>query len=147
MNTPVSPIGQALDRVDGKLKVTGGARYAGEYPETGLLYGSVVSSTIARGRVTHIDITEALQVPGVVMVLDHKNRPKLASYDESYEDADSAEGSPFRPLYNDRVLYSGQPLALVVAETLELARYAGSLVRIEYLVEEIGRASCRERVF
>ncbi|MGV6397823.1 xanthine dehydrogenase family protein molybdopterin-binding subunit [Pseudomonas caspiana] len=135
MNTPVSPIGQALDRVDGKLKVTGGARYAGEYPESGLLYGSVVSSTIARGRVTHIDITEALQVPGVVMVLDHKNRPKLASYDESYEDADSAEGSPFRPLYNDRVLYSGQPLALVVAETLELARYAGSLVRIEYLVE------------
>lgn len=135
MNTPVSPIGQALDRVDGKLKVTGGARYAGEYPETGLLYGSVVSSNIARGRVTHIDITEALQVPGVVMVLDHKNRPKLASYDESYEDADSAEGSPFRPLYNDRVLYSGQPLALVVAETLELARYAGSLVRIEYLVE------------
>ena len=58
MNTPVSPIGQALDRVDGKLKVTGGARYAGEYPETGLLYGSVVSSTIARGRVTHIDITD-----------------------------------------------------------------------------------------
>ncbi len=135
MNTPLSPIGQALDRVDGKLKVTGGARYAGEYPETGLLYGSVVSSTIARGRVTHIDITEALRVPGVVMVLDHKNRPRLASYDESYEDADSAEGSPFRPLYNDRVLYNGQPLALVVAETQELARYAGSLVRIEYLVE------------
>lgn len=135
MNTPVSPLGQALDRVDGKLKVTGQARYAGEYPETGLLHGSVVSSTIARGRVTHIDVTEALRVPGVLMVLDHKNRPKLASYDESYEDADSADGSPFRPLYNDRVMYSGQPLALVVAETLELARYAGSLVRIEYLVE------------
>jgi xanthine dehydrogenase YagR molybdenum-binding subunit len=135
MNTPVSPMGQGLDRVDGKLKVTGQARYAGEYPETGLLYGSVVSSTIARGRVTHIDVTEALQVPGVVMILDHKNRPKLASYDEDYEDADSADGSPFRPLYNDRVLYSGQPLALVVAETLELARHAGSLVRIEYLAE------------
>lgn len=135
MNTPVSPLGQALDRVDGKLKVTGQARYAGEYPETGLLYGSVVSSTIARGRVTHIDITDALRVPGVVMVLDHKNRPRLASYDEDYEDADSADGSPFRPLYNDRVMYSGQPLALVVAETLELARYAGSLVRVEYIVE------------
>jgi xanthine dehydrogenase YagR molybdenum-binding subunit len=135
MNTPVSPLGQALDRVDGKLKVTGQARYAGEYPEAGLLHGSVVSSTIARGRVTHIDITDALRVPGVVMVLDHKNRPKLASYDEDYEDADSADGSPFRPLYNDRVMYSGQPLALVVAETLELARYAGSLVRIEYGVE------------
>jgi xanthine dehydrogenase YagR molybdenum-binding subunit len=135
MNTPVSPLGQALDRVDGKLKVTGQARYAGEYPEAGLLHGSVVSSTIARGRVTHIDITDALRVPGVVMVLDHKNRPKLASCDEDYEDSDSADGSPFRPLYNDRVMYSGQPLALVVAETLELARYAGSLVRIEYRVE------------
>ena len=135
MNTPVSPMGQGLDRVDGKLKVTGQARYAGEYPETDLLYGSVVSSTIARGRVTHIDVTEALQVPGVVMILDHKNRPKLASYDEDYEDADSAEGSPFRPLFNDLVLYSGQPLALVVAQTLELARHAGSLVRIEYLAE------------
>jgi xanthine dehydrogenase YagR molybdenum-binding subunit len=134
-NQASSPLGQPLDRVDGKLKVTGQARYAGEYPETGLLHGSVVSSSIARGRVTHIDISEALQVPGVVMVLDHKNRPRLASYDEDYQDADSAEGSPFRPLYNDRVLYSGQPLALVVAETLELARYAGSLVRIEYLVE------------
>lgn len=135
MNTPVSPLGKPLDRVDGLLKVTGQARYAGEYPEAGLLYGSVVSSTIARGRVTHIDITDALRVPGVVMVLDHNNRPKLASYDEGYEDADSADGSPFRPLYNDRVLYSGQPLALVVAQTLELARYAGSLVRIKYQVE------------
>ena len=130
-NQTASPLGQPLDRVDGRLKVTGQARYAGEYPETGLLHGSVVSSSIARGRVTHIDISEALQVPGVVMVLDHKNRPRLASYDEDYQDADSAEGSPFRPLYNDRVLYSGQPLALVVAQTLELARYAASLVRIE----------------
>jgi xanthine dehydrogenase YagR molybdenum-binding subunit len=135
MNTSVSPLGQSLDRVDGRLKVTGKARYAGEYPEVGLLHGSVVSSTIARGRVTHIDTRQALQVPGVLMVLDHRNRPPLASYDKDYEDADSAEGSPFRPLYNDRVMYSGQPLALVVAETLELARYAGSLVRIEYLVE------------
>ncbi|HBC23920.1 MAG TPA: hypothetical protein DC052_09205, partial [Pseudomonas sp.] len=52
-----------------------------------------------------------------------------------YEDDDAAEGSPFRPLYNDRVLYSGQPLALVVAETQALARHAASLVRVEYEVE------------
>ncbi|MDB6145976.1 MAG: hcrA 1 [Pseudomonas sp.] len=135
MNSITSPLGQSLDRVDGLLKVTGQARYAGEFPEAGLLHGSVVSSTIACGRVLNIDTAAALQVPGVVMVLDHRNRPKLASYDKDYEDADSATGSPFRPLYNDRVLYSGQPLALVVAESLELARYAGSLVRIEYEVE------------
>lgn len=132
MNTFNASVGQPLDRVDGVAKVTGKARYAGEYPEQGLLFGSVVSSTIAKGRVLDIDTREALNVPGVVLILDHRNRPRLSSYDDDYSDADSAEGSAFRPLYNDRVLYSGQPLALVVAQTLEMARYAGSLLRIRY---------------
>ena len=131
----MSTLGQPMDRVDGLLKVTGQARYAGEFPEDGLLFGSVVSSTIANGRVLSIDASQALALPGVVAVIDHSNRPKLASYDEKYEDDDAADGSPFRPLYNDNVLYSGQPLALVVAENLELARHAGSLVRIEYAQE------------
>ncbi|MFJ4387773.1 xanthine dehydrogenase family protein molybdopterin-binding subunit [Pseudomonas sp. NPDC089408] len=125
-------IGTPLDRVDGVAKVTGQARYAADFPEAGLLHGSVVSSTIARGRVLRIDSTRALQVPGVVAVLDHGNRPRISSYDDDYNDADAAEGAPFRPLFNDRVLYSGQPLALVVAQSLEIARYAGSLVVIEY---------------
>ncbi|MBA1204110.1 xanthine dehydrogenase family protein molybdopterin-binding subunit [Pseudomonas capeferrum] len=136
MNAFEKASGKPMDRVDGAAKVTGQARYAGEYPQEGLLYGSVVSSTIARGRVRAIDCEAALQVPGVVLVLSHLNRPHLASYDDSYSDDDAAEGSPFRPLYNDRVLYSGQPLALVVADSLELARHAGSLVRIEYEEEE-----------
>ena len=135
MNTFTLPMGQPLDRVDGPLKVTGQARYAGEFPEEGLLHGSVVSSSIACGRVLSIDASEALALPGVVAVIDHLQRPTIASYDKDYEDADSAEGSPFRPLYNDKVLYSGQPLALVVADNLELARYAGSLVKIEYDTE------------
>ncbi len=128
--TPI--VGTPLDRVDGVAKVTGQARYAGEYPQAGLLHGSVVCSTIARGRVLAIDSTQAMRVPGVIAVLDHGHRPHISSYDDDYSDADSAEGSPFRPLFNDRVLYSGQPLALVVAQTLELARYAGSLIRIDY---------------
>ncbi|MGE8479008.1 MAG: xanthine dehydrogenase family protein molybdopterin-binding subunit [Pseudomonas shirazensis] len=132
MNTLKPVSGQPMDRVDGPAKVTGQARYAAEYPTPDLLHGSVVSSTIARGRVRHIDCEAALRLPGVVAVLHHQNRPKLAGEDEQYEDADSADGSPFRPLYNDRVLYSGQPLALVVADNLELARHAGTLVRIEY---------------
>jgi xanthine dehydrogenase YagR molybdenum-binding subunit len=135
MNTFTQPMGQPLDRVDGRLKVTGQARYAGEFGEPGLLHGSVVSSRIARGRVIHIDTSKALALPGVVAVIDHTHRPEIASYDKSYEDADSADGSPFRPLYNDRVLYSGQPLALVVADNLELARHAGSLITIEYDIE------------
>lgn len=135
MNTFTKPMGQPLDRVDGHLKVTGQARYAGEFAEDGLLHGSVVSSRIACGRVIGIDASKALALPGVIAVIDHTNRPKIASYDKSYEDADSADGSAFRPLYNDRVLYSGQPLALVVANTLELARHAGSLITIEYKSE------------
>ncbi|WP_064107078.1 xanthine dehydrogenase family protein molybdopterin-binding subunit [Pseudomonas fluorescens] len=136
MNAPSKSIGQPLDRVDGLLKVTGQARYAAEYPEDGLLHGSVVSGTIARGRVLRIDAARALALPGVVAVIDHTNRPRIASYDEPYQDADAADGSPFRPLYDDQVLYNGQPLALVVAENLELARYAGSLIDIEYAAED-----------
>ncbi|MNG72199.1 Xanthine dehydrogenase molybdenum-binding subunit [compost metagenome] len=134
--TTVKPVvGMPLDRVDGVAKVTGQARYAGEYPQAGLLHGSVVSSTIARGRVLKIDTAQALKVPGVIAVLDHTHRPKVSSYDDDYSDADAAEGAPFRPLFNARVRYSGQPLALVIAENLELARYAGSLIAIEYSEE------------
>jgi len=135
MNSANSPLGKPLDRVDGPLKVTGKACYAAEAEVPGLLYGAVVSSRIARGRVTRIDAAAAEALPGVRLVLTHQNRPPVASYDKPYEDDDAAEGSPFRPLYNDRVLYSGQPLALVVAETQALARHAASLVRVEYEVE------------
>ncbi|VTM20396.1 putative hydroxylase large subunit [Pseudomonas aeruginosa] len=123
--------GQALDRVDGPAKVTGQARYAAEYPAADLLHGSVVSSHVARGRVRGIDCAAALAVPGVVAVLHHLNRPPMAGDAEPYKDADAAEGEPFRPLFDDRVLYSGQPLALVLARSLELARHAGSLLRID----------------
>ncbi|AIR90792.1 xanthine dehydrogenase family protein molybdopterin-binding subunit [Pseudomonas cremoricolorata] len=123
--------GQPLDRTDGPAKVTGKARYAGEYPAEGLLYGSVVSSAVAHGRIRHIDCQDALALPGVLEVLHHGNRPPMAADDEPYEDDDAADGHPFRPLFNDRVLYSGQPVALVIAENLELARYAGSLVRVD----------------
>lgn len=131
MKTFEPTCGQPLDRVDGNAKVTGQARYAAEFAEEGLLHGSVVSSTVASGRIRHIDCQAALALPGVITVLHHLNRPKLAGEDEQYTDADAAEGSPFRPLFNSRVLYSGQPVALVVAENLELAQYAGSLIRVE----------------
>ncbi|UCJ16740.1 xanthine dehydrogenase family protein molybdopterin-binding subunit [Pseudomonas sp. MM211] len=130
MNAPT--LGKPLDRVDGPLKVSGQARYAAEYPAEGLLHGSVICSVIARGRITHIDASAAQALPGVKLVLSHENRPPMAQDDESYEDDDAADGSPFRPLFNARVRYSGQPVALVVANSLELARHAASLVRIEY---------------
>jgi xanthine dehydrogenase YagR molybdenum-binding subunit len=125
-------IGTAISRVDGRAKVTGAAKYAGEFNTTDLAYASVVTSTIARGHIARIDASEALSVEGVIDVLTHRNRPPMASADSAYRDDVAPEGSPFRPLYDDTVWFSGQPIALVVAEESEIARFAASLVRVEY---------------
>ena len=79
--------------------------------------------------------SEALSVEGVIDVLTHQNRPRMASADSAYKDDVAPEGSPFRPLYDDRIWFSGQPIALVVAEEPEIARFAASLVRVEYTEE------------
>jgi xanthine dehydrogenase YagR molybdenum-binding subunit len=65
-------------------------------------------------------------------VLTHQNRPRMPSADSAYKDEVAPEGSPFRPLYDDRIWFSGQPIALVVAAEPEIARFAASLVRVEY---------------
>jgi xanthine dehydrogenase YagR molybdenum-binding subunit len=125
-------IGTPTSRIDGIAKVTGGAKYAAEFNLPGVLYGSVVMSTIAKGRITRLDTSAAMGVKGVTTVLTHENRPHMADRDEDYKDEVAPEGSPFRPLYNDRIMFNGQPIALVVAETSEIARFAASLVRVEY---------------
>ena len=129
----VNYIGTATPRVDGRAKVTGEAKYAGEFKTSGLAYGSVVKSIIAKGRIARIDTSEALRVEGVLDVLTHANRPRMASADDAWkDDVAPEEGSPFRPLYDDKIRFSGQPIALVLAEEWEVARYAASLVRVEY---------------
>jgi xanthine dehydrogenase YagR molybdenum-binding subunit len=125
-------IGISTNRVDGHDKVTGKARYAAEFTSPGLVYGVVVPSTITRGKIIRIDASEALELEGVLEVFTHENRPKLAAYDTNFQDEDAPPGSPFRPLFNEEVLFNMQPIALVVAETYELARYAASLVRVDY---------------
>ena len=65
-------------------------------------------------------------------VLTHANRGKLASSDDKYKDEVAPDGSPFRPLYDDQVRFNGQPIALVVAEEFEIARFAASLIRVDY---------------
>ncbi|MDB5908334.1 MAG: aldehyde oxidase [Massilia sp.] len=125
-------IGMPVSRVDGRDKVTGRALYAAEHPAEGLLYGSVVNSTIAKGRIIAIDAAAARAVPGVVDVITHQNRPRMSAFDLFYKDMTAPGGSPFRPLYDDRIRSNGQPVALVVAETFEAARHAASLVLVEY---------------
>ena len=135
----MSYIGTPTSRVDGRAKVTGAAKYAAEFNEPGLAlgpglaHGSVVTSGIAKGRILQIDTSEARRVAGVIDVLTHQNRPQMADTDSAHKDEVAPErGSPFRPLYDDKIMFSGQPIALVVAEEPEIARFAASLVRVRY---------------
>lgn len=121
-------------RVDGRAKVTGKATYIAEFRFPELAYGYLVQSTIARGTVRDIETAEAEKQPGVVKILTHKNVAKLAN---PQADEDFGEKSrPFFALMTDRVLFSGQPIAVVIADTFEQARYAASLVKVSYNEEK-----------
>jgi xanthine dehydrogenase YagR molybdenum-binding subunit len=125
-------IGTSTSRVDGHAKVTGAAKYAGEFNTPALAHGSVVASTIPRGRIVRIDVSAALRVAGVLDVLTHQNRPHMADAAQAYKDEVAPDGSPFRPLYDDKIMFSGQPIALVLAEEWEIANFAATLVHVEY---------------
>ncbi len=133
MNT--QQIGKASNRVDGHAKVTGEAKYAAEFNVPGLLYGFVVNSAIAKGKITRLDAGKALALTGVHQVFSHQNRPGYTWKDENFQDQDAPPGSPFRPLLDEKILFAMQPVALVVADTYELARYAALLIEIEYEAE------------
>jgi xanthine dehydrogenase YagR molybdenum-binding subunit len=128
-------VGTATSRVDGIAKVTGAAKYAADFNAAALLYGGIVASTIAKGRIRRIDASAAMQIKGVIDVLTHENRPSMADDEKAYKDDVAPLGSPFRPLYDDKIMFSRQPVALVVAESSEIARFAASLVRVEYAAE------------
>jgi xanthine dehydrogenase YagR molybdenum-binding subunit len=129
---PNRETGKPTPRLDARAKVTGEAKYAGEHHVPGLHYGVAINSAIARGRIRTIDVAAAAAVPGVVKVYTHESRPGLSWFNRNYKDEDSPKGTHFAPLYDDEILYSGQPIALVVAETFETARYAATLIRVTY---------------
>src|SRR5438132_12409754 len=117
-----SHIEKPISRVDGRVKVISQAKYAAEHQAPDLAYSVVVSSVIAKGKITRIDAVKALALKGVLAVFTHENAPRLAQTDRSYQDEVAPPGSPFRPLHDKEVRYSGQPIALVVADSFELAR-------------------------
>jgi xanthine dehydrogenase YagR molybdenum-binding subunit len=124
-------IGAPLDRVDGRLKVTGTAPYAHEVREGApAAHGFIVESSIAKGRVRSIDTSAAEAAPGVLLVMTHRNAPPQAPY--AMNDADDRFVRPRPYLDDDRISHHGQPVAFVVAESLEQARHASLLVRVEY---------------
>jgi xanthine dehydrogenase YagR molybdenum-binding subunit len=125
-------VGSPRSRIDGPAKVTGQATYAAEFAAQDLVHGYIVGSSIAKGTIAHIDAAAAEAVAGVLKIFTHENRPRTAWFSSSYQDQVGPPGKPFRPLYDEAILYSGQPIVLVLAETFEIARYAASLVRIQY---------------
>jgi xanthine dehydrogenase YagR molybdenum-binding subunit len=128
-------IGAPTSRVDGIAKVTGAAKYAGEFNQPDLAHAYLVGATIAKGRIKNLDTSQARRVAGVLDVLTHENRPPLPDDDQAYKDEVAPDGSPYRPLYDGKVMFAGQPIALVVAEDWETARFAASLVRADYETE------------
>ncbi len=117
-----------ITRVDGHLKVTGSVRYAAEYPFPGLVYGVVVSSTIAKGTITAIDSKAAEKSPGVIAVISHLNAPAIPGY--------QGKDQQVKTFNDNRIFFNGQPVALVIANTFERAKYAVSLVKIAYNKEQ-----------
>ncbi|HEY9348936.1 MAG TPA: molybdopterin cofactor-binding domain-containing protein, partial [Inquilinus sp.] len=124
-----SSIGQPLTRRDGTLKVTGAARYAADNHPPGMLHAVLAVSSIARGRVTFLDVDAAKAHPGVIEVMTPANRPPLAT------DPDE-KSNPFMfridVLQNDLVRYAHQPIAVVIAETLEAATEGVALLSPKY---------------
>ena len=125
---------QPLSRFDGRLKVTGAARYTADIPVQGALHASIVSSSIAHGRTIAIDTTAAEKAPGVLAVFTHRNMPRMNPTPKPWSHL-HPHGQSYLPLQDDKVLYADQPIALVVAETVAQAAYAGTLVRIDYEVQ------------
>jgi len=129
-----SVIGEPMDRVDGRLKVTGAATYSAEFNLPSLTYAVLVSGTIASGTITAIDTKAAEQAPGVLTVITHLNAPQLAGYQAN---AITTNGkSNYRVFGGDRIFFNGQPVAIVVADTFERATYAASLVKTTYQKDE-----------
>src|SRR5262245_50603976 len=123
MREKIKAIGEAIDRVDGFLKVTGSARYASDQPVTNPAHGFVLKSTIASGRIVNIDQAAAEKTPGVITVITHKNAPRLTP-------SGNLKGSSI--LQDPNIEFFGQHIAVVVAETYEQARFASRLIKVEY---------------
>lgn len=128
-----------MDRVDGRLKVTGAARYFADHQPEGMLYAALVCSPISSGRITAIDAAKALRAPGVADVVSHLNAPPVPGY--KTENPNPKQG--LKIFHDDRIYSNGQPVAIVVANTLERAVHAASLVKVTY-AQEVHKTDMQE---
>lgn len=123
-----SHIGQAIDRIDGLLKVTGTAAYATDYAVKNVAHAVIFKSTIAAGEIMAIHTAEAEKATGVLAIITHKNTPKLNV-------GGGIRGGAL--LQSPVIEFYGQHIGVVVAETFEQARYAARLVKVDYKKTDI----------
>jgi xanthine dehydrogenase YagR molybdenum-binding subunit len=128
--------GMPVDRVDARLKVTGAATYSAEYYPKNLTYGVLVTSTIPKGRIKNINSSQAERLKGVVGIMTYKNSPTLHFPQSSDPGGGKFGEKDLLPLQNDRIFYDGQIVAVVMADTFEVAEHAASLVKMEYEVDQ-----------
>jgi xanthine dehydrogenase YagR molybdenum-binding subunit len=133
MNVQWKVMGQPVNRVDGPKKVAGEARYAAEFSLPDMLHGALVLSTVPAGRIASIDAEAARRAPGVYAVISHENAPRLPYKQFSQKPQVDAQSGEQLKVFQDRTIYfNGQPIAVVVAETLEQALHAADLVQVTY---------------
>lgn len=123
----------AEGRVEAVAKVTGKGKYAAEYTVPNVCYGVLVTSSVPAGTIVSIDTDQARQASGVIDILHHQNRPEVPAFANEAKIRESRFGLPV--LHTDKIYFKGQPIALVVAESIEEATYAASLVQVSYKTE------------
>src|SRR6266571_4365350 len=128
-------IGAAAPRVDGRLKVTGEARYASDTPLANPAYAFLATSAIARGRIAGIDDNASRAIPGVLDILTHANTADAVKQTKLFSDGGYV-GSTIMPLGSDRIWHGGQIVAVVLAENFEAAREAAHRLDINYAPEQ-----------
>lgn len=132
MNT----IGQAISRTDGHAKVTGKALYSAEHPLPRMAHAVLVTSTIASGSIMSIDSAHAASMQGVLMIMTHLTAPKLPAGGKGGAGSPPA-GRILNLLQDNRIYYNNQPIAVVVADTLEHAAAAAQQVRFTFKKDDV----------
>ncbi len=130
-------IGKPIDRIDGRLKVTGRAPYAYEHEVSNAVYGVMVVSSIPKGRITSIDTGAAQRSRGVLLVMTHLNAPRLPTFVSQNKGPEAGRPTArvVQILQDDRVRYANQPIGVVIADSFENAMEGARLIEVRYAVE------------
>ena len=126
------------ERVDGAEKVNGKAKYTAEHKLPNMAYAVFVTSTIAKGSIKNLDISKAIAMPGILDIIYYGNCPAVPGYNPiaAERPKNVSEWRGFKVLYDNKVRFFGQPIALIVADSFENANAAIRFVKAEYEIEK-----------